>query len=429
VNMWKIIIIGTITSLCLSLLVSCSDEIEVRGIPETENKDEFVLKGCHPIKLSSEEQDMLDSQEQFAFDIFEQLLKKENGNFVFSPFDLSVMLGMIANGLDDDSKEEIVKTQYGKLVDFNKLNSLNSYLSRELPEVDNSMEFFRYKLGRVNYPDSFNDSFKSISVELYDADLESADFANPRFLRSLNSFVSSHTGVICKTIPELILNDGLFFMDINYFKGKWTAPFDKSATTFHEFRNLDNTFSNVSMMHVKDKSFAFFSSDNCRMVKIPFGNEALSLYVFMSEEENVKKIFNETLSTNRRRNILQENYFDLAYRGGEVIFPKFEISSILSESLISALQEIGIDGIFKKGNDLSLLLNQKSTGKFPLLQANCLKFDEEGVEGEELSYDHISSCVPISPKFETFTFDRPFYFLIEEYSTGTILFMGAVRQF
>ena len=78
---------------------------------------------------------------------------------------------------------------------------------------------------------------------------------------------------------------------------------------------------------------------------------------------------------------------------------------------------------FSNISDHALFLNQ-------LKQFTFLKVDEEGTEAAAVTIGGmVDSAAPPSTGPVEFFLNRPFVFMINETSTGTVLFMGKVTKF
>ncbi len=108
--------------------------------------------------------------------------------------------------------------------------------------------------------------------------------------------------------------------------------------------------------------------------------------------------------------------------------PKFDIGS--NQDITRLLKSKGLDYMFDYGfnaiaSDGSLL---KVT---QVLQETRVSTDEGGTLGAAVTMMGIDAALnPDAPEFKPveITLDRPFLFMIEETSTGTILFIGAVTK-
>ena len=108
----------------------------------------------------------------------------------------------------------------------------------------------------------------------------------------------------------------------------------------------------------------------------------------------------------------------------DVSLPKFEIS-YKNKHMNSILYNIGFKKMFTDG-DFSGITDTPLA--FNVLQEAKIKLDEKGTEAAAVTGIHgYLSPGPIQKL--SVIFDRPFAFLIKEYSTDAVLFMGRVSGF
>lgn len=107
--------------------------------------------------------------------------------------------------------------------------------------------------------------------------------------------------------------------------------------------------------------------------------------------------------------------------------PKFELA--YDTSLVEMLQKMGIHDAFSGEADFSELTPD------PLYfnvfkQQSVLRVDEQGTEAASVTWAGLDTSLPEGGEepVVAVTFDRPFYFFIQEKSTGLMLFMGKVEE-
>lgn len=417
-------------SILLSLLTlylpSCSNDDTPNFTEEENNTNQNTLIERRDISLSQEFQNAIDAQEELAFDCFQNLLATRDDNFVFSPFSYSILLGMLTNGMDDASRNLVAEELTGKKIDWEKLNTLNKFIIEELQNLDNSSQIGIYNSAWSDFPFSFKDSFKTNLETFYNAQVKSLDFSSYNSKKEINEWIKEKSEGL---IPSILDNGSIGeFLLVNalYFNGKWTFPFDKSKTETSDFYNADNTVGHPEMMYLPDSELSYFFSKECDMVRLPFGNEAFSLYLAMPGEGWEYDALIDIFGRKRRRDYKGKYFFN---RNTEVFLPKFEVETTI-EDLTSTLKSEALK---------ECIINPKSYSNFSekglnfsptMKQKNIFKISEENAEGAATTYGTIYTFNFSEEKFRLpiLKFDHPFFFMLEEQSTGIILLMGAINK-
>ena len=105
--------------------------------------------------------------------------------------------------------------------------------------------------------------------------------------------------------------------------------------------------------------------------------------------------------------------------------PKFKIDTDLR--LNDFLLHLGIKDAFNPTNADFSNLSQKNVLLSDVWQLTSIEVDEKGTEAAAITIGGITDSLPIGPDMEIHV-DRPFAFLIEETSTGAVLFAGRINK-
>lgn len=342
----------------------------------------------------------------------------QSKNVVVSPLSVSMVLGMFANGADDSARESICR--YLGVSDLEGLNSLSATLLSELPGIDNQATLKLANSVWIQSGLSLNSNFKDIMTSNFGASIFPAIDIN-----AVNRWCSENTqGNVPNMLSEISPDIVVLFINAMIFKGKWQEDiFDKNLSTMSKFYGLTNT-SEVSMMRSNTETRSCYSDDEVEVFRIPFGNSAFSMEIIlpsrnMSEKEALKLLTPENMLRFRSGH-RYELSFDI---------PKFKVEN--KTSLDDILTNSGLD-MMKKLVDLSMF-NKKCTAGVFVDQGCSFEVDETGATaaastilgGIVGSSGEIDTSVP-QPKH--ITVDRPFYFFINEISTGACILSGRIAD-
>lgn len=397
-------LIKTISILTAGLLLSACDSNE---------------KSTGPIdihsQLTAQESRTLQESDGFGEKFFNTAVTvNPNGNLLVSPFGAQVMLGMLANATDQATTEEIVSVMGCR--DLSGLNSALAKISTNLPAADRNTKVTSANSIWYNEKETLLESFRSALDATYGAVFYSTDFSNPEGAsRKINAWCSEKTyGLIPTPIqPESLDNINVLLVNALYFNGKWSDPFKASNTQRAVFHGSESD-SQVQMMNkIYDTTVSYY--DNCRIVRIPFGDKVFFIDLILPDEgvDCNDAILN--------RSLIQEKEVSLT-----LALPRFELKNDKGTYISRIYEELGCK---KLVNSSSMKIFEGKTLNPPLtFQDAVLKLSEEGVEAAAVTYSgEMMNAGPATNK-DTMIFDRPFALVIGETSTGVTLFAGRVTK-
>ncbi|MBQ7639694.1 MAG: serpin family protein [Bacteroidales bacterium] len=376
-----------------------------------------------PIVLTSEQDAMVYSGNQFALKLLAAVDAKADGSYIISPLGLQYILGMLLDGADGQTAQEICEVLgYGK--DAAAVSEFFGRLIRELPEQDKLTEVSSVRSVLTAPTLNLKANYVSSVSETYKALFEQVDFTKTSAVREkVNNWCSKNTNGMIKEMllkaDEAWLNEVcIMFLDALWFKGVWADKFDKSATENGQFTKADGTRESVKFMK-KTASFNLNPSPDGQggYLSLPYGNGAYSMLIALPAGNATAQDIIQTLSSTGQ----------LPHPGhglkAEVWLPRFEIDYKVEYQDI--MREMGMTTAFSPKADFS-----RMTDEYVLLdrilQKSVVKVDESGTEAAAVTVaSMVCGATPgAHPSMYYFHADRPFLFFITENSTGTILFAG-----
>ena len=380
------------------------------------------------IDLRSAEQQMVRADQTFAFEFFEHLFVEESlgedNNFMVSPLSLSMALAMTWNGAAGKTKEAMQQTLKMDGFSDDELNSYYKKLREALLKTDPSTKLSIANAIFTNQSVKINPDFINTNRSFYEAAVEAVDFTSPETVSIINKWASDNTnGLIEKVIENTKPEDLMYLLNAIYFKGIWTSEFDKKNTSERPFTYENGTRKNVEMMKQTAK-FNYTNDENLQLVQLPYGNQAFSMMVLLPAED---KELQDVVAVTR-----QEGYWESLKSGlheaeVELSLPKFKTE--YSKRLNEVLTKMGMGIAFANVADFSRMSDTPAKIDF-VKQDTYISNDESGTEAAAVTtIGMIMTSLPVNPEKVVFNANRPFLYLIQENSTGAILFMGAVKNF
>lgn len=385
-------------------------------------------KAYVPIELSSGELAITECQTEFSFRYFKEALKKDEResrhNTVVSPLSAYLCLSMLSNGASPEARAEMLEVLAPGFVDLTQLNDFNKKLLNGLVSIDNSTKLSFANSFWFDKKISVNKDFKSVLKNYYNAPSENIDFSSGSFRNRINSWLSDATkGMLKEAIPNYVKPQCYFIANSLYFKGQWLFEFNESGSRESFFRNWDGSNSKVMMMRQGPEQFDYVEGEGVKVLKIMYGNTAYSIQIILPDNNVTMKRFVEGIDQEKWKQ-LKDNY---SQEWVYLELPRFEMNG--DYDIADLLQAMGLDKVFR-GGALSNMSSDIPGSVIPVArQSIVLSVSESGTKAAVETSVSGGVAAPPPSTFEKpyrFIVDRPFLFVIEEKSTGAILFMGEV---
>lgn len=403
----------TTVSICASVLISAlllaSCELNTEDLPENPV----------PIPITAEQNLLVESSNDFAFDLFGILLEAtdKNENIVFSPLSISYSLAMLVNGALGSTRDGILEAMRISSMSLDNINKSYSDLTKALLKVDKRVVIKNANSVWVENSFSPKNPFMKILKDYYDAETFRFSVTDPAAPDAINRWIESKTnGIISKMINDLQPNTVMLLINAIYFKGGWKNSFSKADTRDAPFFVSHDEQVITPMMYRRGKMMSA-TSDGYIIAELPYGQGNFVMDVILPPEE--KSAINE-LTSSQFHSWIQA----LGLQETELKMPRFKFG--FRQNLRDPLSVMGMETAFSPGEadfhniaDLELYLNDA------LHQAH-IETNEEGTEAAAATI--ISIGVTSMPQLLKIDLNRPFFFVIREISTKTILFMGRVSD-
>ncbi len=381
---------------------------------------------------------VVDGNNGFALQAFENLMPSGAGNLVFSPYGVTEAVAMPAAG-----------AQGNTLSGINQAMSFSLPQSRLFPALDKlsltlqSATSGSYSAGGGQAPSLTiaNGVWAQLGFTLLPSYLDTlatnfgtgvtrADFVSAPGVATtaINNWAAQQTdNRIQNLIPAGTLNNGTRMVLANaiLFKAGWQSPFAAGATQNASFTAYDGSAASVPFMN-QVASFPYAKVAGAQAVDIPFLGNDVSMLVLAPDAGTIDS-WQADLTPAVLNGIVAQLNTESTYT---LSLPKFSFSS--TPNIAGTLQKLGMTDAFNvQTANFSGIDGQADLYISTLLQQADVSVDENGATAAAATAVVISptAVLPITPQPQfTLTIDHPFLFLIRERSTGTILFMGRVGK-
>jgi serpin B len=413
------------------LMASC-ENADVKNTdvenPNVENPAVDDIEVLEPIiiTLTADERVMAGDDRNFAMKFFSTVYSGgEKENIFVSPFSMSMALGVLRNGAEGETKQEIQEVLGMKDFLDQEVNAYYKKLKETLIATDPTLKLaVANSIWYDKYYYTVKSDFSDLSKTWFNTQITGLDYSPmDKALETVNQWCEDNTnGLIKDALKNLAAVE---ILNALYFKGSWSKyyDFDISKTTKQDFTKEDGSKVKAELMN-KEQGLPYYGDDYLSLTSIPYGNKAYSMY-FVLPKENIS--FSEMTAQ-----LAEPGYWAQCLAGQfrtkvNLSVPKFKIE-YENEELKDILSKMGMEIACSGEAEYPHIADANFT-ILSVTQKTYIQVDEKGTEaaavtGIIMQDSNISGDETSSPKI--FRADRTFLFLIQESSTGTILFMGKV---
>jgi serpin B len=169
--------------------------------------------------------------------------------------------------------------------------------------------------------------------------------------------------------------------------------------------------------------YRYFENDTLQAVSLPYGKGRLNLYVFLPKKNTNLDAFQQQLAVEN----WQEWMTQFRMRQGSIQLPRFKFDYDIQ--LNDALKALGMESAFNEAKANFSNMTSASVKIDEVKHKTFVEVNEEGTEAAAATSIGIVGTAVARPE-EPFQMivDRPFFCAIRDNQTGTILFMGSIRE-
>lgn len=377
-------------------------------------------------------QKIANSHSSFGFSLLNKLISgDQTENIVISPTSLSLALSMVYEGANGQTRTNMAKVLNLQNLSDSDVNNFLLNLDDYLTSDSNTTVRIANSLWQsVSTPLITN--YVSLISKYYKADNFNVDFTNgAKVADQANSWVNDKTnGKITSIVNPDSFNKYTLALIINavYFKGRWTNEFDKSSTQTDTFYSADGTKEQVNMM-AQDYFFDYYETNSFQAVRLPYGEGDYRMDIFLPKTSLAD--FAKSLSAANWKAWLKNLEPTNQLNQVNLKLPSFKLDYEAGENLKTALTTMGMGDSFTKDADFSRMVQKSSTPYYidKIIHKATITVDEEGSEAAAATAILPASGGGSPPDhIYTMTVNKPFLFVIENRSTGEILFLGYIQK-
>lgn len=338
-------------------------------------------------------------------------------NVFLSPVSIGVALAMASDGAKGQTREEILET-LGMAA--GRADDVNSALTTELSQNTDA------QVGIANALWTREDvkprpEYVELLRRNYGAQAQALHFGDPAAAQAINAWTKAHTlGLIDKIVENTHATDFMYLTNALSFKAKWSSPFKAGSTKPMPFTNADGSKSTVQMMS-QIGPFQTFDGQGFSALRMPYGHGGYAAYVLLPASNDVDALV-KTLNARELDNVAH------GASGGfvEVQMPRF--TARYGTSLVPLLKAMGMAIAFTPRADFSGIHAIPPAIRIDSVQhMSYVQVDEEGTTAAaatSVGFERLAM-----PRVEKrFIVNHPFVLALRDEHTGTLLFIGVIRD-
>lgn len=397
--------------LCLPF-TACNDDVE----------EQSILPTMQSIELNATEKEMAAQQGDFAstlsLELCRQLGDEKMDNWLVSPFSLQCALGMLSNGANGETREEILYALGLSQYSQEEVNAYFKKLIEGLHTVNSAITVKTANSVWGNAEVPLKDDFQKMNIENYSAMVSQLDFSDPSAVDQINAWCNQTTeGLIPSILEEVNPTATVYLLNSLYFKARWESEFAPEKTQEGYFNTSSGKVVKADFMQTQ-RMAAYVENEWFTSTSLSYQNDSYVMRLILPQPEisidQVLQALSESDENLWKNTILADINLKM---------PRFTLENKMD--LIPALQALGMKKAFTNEADFSSM-SDIATYISLVQQATRLKVDEEGSEGAAVTVIEGDLMSPLPEEKVDFFLDRPFLFQILEPATGTVLFMGQV---
>lgn len=388
--------------------------------------------------------EVVNANNKFAFDFYNEILDSDNDNLFFSPYSISVALAMTYEGAKGETAEEMRDVFHFPEDSILRPNSAAIYNEINKPDKSYTLRTGNALWVQHDYP--FLDDYLSRVENYYGGKASNVDFVSEteKSRQLINSFIEEQTNNrIENLIPEGVLSPATTLVLTNaiYFLGDWKYQFDVDNTRERDFFVGPDEAVSIPMMYMSRSDmrdiepeparFNYAELDKVQVLELPYKGDELSMVIVLPKQFEYQDLMTgETIEYDytlddidfslEKFNEFKEEMEETSLDG--IYLPKFEFET--DYELSSILSDLGMSSAFGSGADFSGMTGNRDLFISSVLHKAFIKVDEEGTEAAAATAVVMERTAMSSQTI--FRADNPFFFVIQDNDTGNILFMGRV---
>jgi serine protease inhibitor len=380
-----------------------------------------------PLNLPAGSSTVTTAANQFAFNLFEQVVQSDPtpSNTLISPLSIYQALGMTYNGSAGATADSMALTLGLAGLPVSQLNAVSKAMLQQMPTEDNKVQFSPANSiwYRQNGPQPSPAFVDTVTTDFL-ATAQALDFTSPSAVNTINSWVAKKTENKIPTILQsLEPNAEMVLVNAIFFSGSWLNAFKPGDTQDAPFYFADGSSVSVPFMN-EQVGLRVYRAATYTLAELPYGTgKAFDMYLVIpnSATQPIQQFaasFNADSLANAMPHLDSENV--------KLTIPKWSYSCSIDD-LSPQLAKMGMGIAFANGADFANMYPTTTTAISRVIHKTWIQVSESGTQAAAATaVVMIATAVEAGPP--PVRADHPFVYAITEKQTGTILFLGILND-
>lgn len=367
--------------------------------------------------------------------LLREVMAREDGNVVFSPWSIAVVMGMNRAGAAGTTAEQIDRALHFPAGAGNARDAALNTASLVLDSHNRTYEEGKRKgdviLRSANSTWARSDiawlrTYLDTLARYYGAGVRLTDFsADPAGARrQINAWVSDHTEHhITDLVPDGAITPltALALVNAVYLEAPWAQDFKPEQTRPGAFTRADGSSKQVPMMHGSVSAATGLVDARHQQVTLPYLGGTLAMTAVLPHEGRERDVAVWLTNGGITEVITRRGEPDV-----DVTMPKLAFRSTIDLSAV--LKSLGITDAFDLHRaDYSGMTKSERLYISAALHQATIEVDEQGTVATAASAVVMSTLsAPSHP--QTIVLDRPFFFVIHDLEAKVPIFVGRVAD-
>lgn len=417
--------------LCSVMLAGCGSKPVI--IEEPESTQASVGAGGGVQDLPQEEQEPVELTGQYAKAAYLADMVYEGnqgGNTMVSPLSLDMALGLVADGANGQTKEELLTylgtDNYGEFAEqyMEYAEDLNADPSSILRPSHYKMAYEIANSIWVKNDRKLVDSYVEKAEEQFEAEINSVSFEPadvPDTVKQINDWCNEKTHEL---IPQIINEDAItkdlsaILINSLYFECPWTEEW---GLTMHSFTDLEGNATEQEML--RDTLSTYYENEYATAFAKGYQNGMYFIGI-LPKETGEFKLADLDIATLMESETVK---YDV-----HALMPKLNFDTTAT-NIVDILKSQGVETVFDGlASDMSGFIEMRDdevTYISDIIQKTKIELDENGTKAAAVTavmLETVATAMPVEREEKYVYLDRPFAFMIYDEVNEQIVFMGKV---
>ncbi|MBQ7872301.1 MAG: hypothetical protein IJ357_09190 [Oscillospiraceae bacterium] len=435
-------IVALLTALCIlsALLSGCTDRSALRAAaltkvnypvcvkaPTDPNGKDFESKvlahysdRMNRITLPCQSEGLTD----FLRASIPQILGEQAGeNCIYSPLNVYLAMGMLAELTDGETRQEILDVMGCADLESLRTQAGNLWLSNYNDDGVSTRRLGSSLWLSDQY--SFHQETLDVLAEHYYATAYRGTMGSADLNQALRDWLNQQTGnFLSEQVSDIELKPGtaLALASTLYYKANWGIEFSEASTRDEVFHGLEEDLTCAFMHQSLDTNY--YWGEHFTAVRMVMEDDSAMWFILPDEDYTVEDLLQETETMDFL--LAGKSWEDKRTLTVHLSIPKFDVTSQLD--LSRSMQQLGVTDAFDRLRaDFSPTTSDTGLYVSQVRHDARVKIDEEGCEAASYVLMLMDATSAPPPEYDEvdFVLDQPFLFAIAN-EQGLPLFVGTV---